>query len=72
MIRAGKSRLKADLAPIFQRPGLDQSVLDSTVAKRFEPRPRIPNRRGAGPVVMGRSEARADRKRLLFARQLVN
>jgi hypothetical protein len=72
MIRAGKASLEADLAPIFQRLGLDQGVLESTVAKLFEPRRRIPNRRGARPAVAGRSDARADGKRRLSARQLVN
>jgi hypothetical protein len=72
MIRAGKASLEAHLAPIFQRLRLDQSVLESTVTKLFEPRRRIPNRRGGSPGVVGRFDARADRKRLLSARQLVN
>ena len=45
MIRAGKASLEADMAPIFQRLGLDQSVLESTVARLFERRDRISNRR---------------------------
>lgn len=46
MIRAGKASLEADMAPIFQRLRLDQHVLESTVAKLFEPRERISNRLG--------------------------
>jgi hypothetical protein len=46
MIRAGKASLEADMAPIFQRLGLDQRVLESTVAKLFEPRQNISNRLG--------------------------
>jgi hypothetical protein len=37
MIRAGKASLESDMAPIFQRSGLDQRVLESTVVKLFEP-----------------------------------
>ena len=47
-----------DLAPIFERLGLDQSVLESTVAKLFEPRRRIPNRRGARTGRRGSSRLR--------------
>jgi hypothetical protein len=46
MIRAGKASLGSDMAPIFQRLGLDQRVLESTVAKLFEPRQRILNHLG--------------------------
>ena len=46
MIRAGKASLEADMAPIFQRLELDQSVLESTVVKLFKPRGRISNRLG--------------------------
>ena len=49
MIRAGKASLEADMAPIFQRLGLDQQLLESTVAGLFEPRPRISNRLGRKP-----------------------
>jgi hypothetical protein len=37
MIRAGKARLEADLAPIFERLKLDRVALESTVAKLFQP-----------------------------------
>ncbi len=37
MIRAGKASLEAEMAPIFERLGLDQHVLESTVSKLFEP-----------------------------------
>jgi REP element-mobilizing transposase RayT len=44
MIRAGKASLEADMAPIFERLGLDQHVLESTASKLFEPGSRISNR----------------------------
>ena len=37
MIRAGRASLEAETAPIFERLGLDQHVLESTVSKLFEP-----------------------------------
>ena len=46
MIRAGKASLEADMAPIFQRLGLDQDLLESTVAGLFRPRQRVSNHRG--------------------------
>jgi REP element-mobilizing transposase RayT len=49
MIRAGKTSIEADLAPIFQRLGLDQRALESTVADLFEPRGWVPNRRRSKP-----------------------
>jgi hypothetical protein len=54
MIRGGKASLESDMAPIFQRLGLDQRVLESTVVKLFEPRARISNR-------LGRKAPRNDR-----------
>ena len=47
MIRAGKTSLEADMAPIFQRLGLDQDLLESTVAGLFETRQRVSNRLGS-------------------------
>jgi hypothetical protein len=41
MIRAGKASLESDMAPIFQRLGLDQGLLELTVVKLFEPRQSI-------------------------------
>ena len=50
MIRAGKTSLEADLAPIFERLKLDRRALESTVMKLFEPCGRIPNHRGKAPA----------------------
>ena len=49
MIRAGKASLEAEMAPIFERLGLDQHALESTVSKLFEPGDRISNRLGRTP-----------------------
>jgi len=38
MVRAGKTSLAVDLAPIFQRLRLDQSALEATVNKLFQAR----------------------------------
>ncbi len=46
MIRDGKASLHADMAPIFQRLGVDQGTLEATVTKLFEPRERIASRLG--------------------------
>jgi REP element-mobilizing transposase RayT len=54
MIRAGKASLEAELAPIFERLKLDQSVLESTVTKLFEPRERIRNQLGKATVISQR------------------
>ena len=37
------------MAPIFQRLGLDQHALESTVVKLFSPGERVPNRLGRAP-----------------------
>jgi hypothetical protein len=54
MIRAGKARLEADLAPIFERLHLDRHVLEATMAKLFQPSERVPNQIGRlpGPSVV--------------------
>jgi hypothetical protein len=49
MIRAGKASLEAEMAPIFQRLGLDQHALESTVVKLFSPGERVSNRLGRAP-----------------------
>jgi hypothetical protein len=57
MIRDGKASLEADMAPIFMRLRLDQSLVESTVSKLFEPRERIPNHVGKLPVKLGSDRA---------------
>jgi hypothetical protein len=51
MVRAGKTSLEADMAPIFDRLGLDQSALEAVMTKLFERRERVPNQLGtqSGP-----------------------
>ena len=49
MIRAGKTSLEAEMAPSFQRLGLDRHALESTVAKLFNLGERISNRRDRRP-----------------------
>ena len=44
MIRDGKASLAADMAPIFQRLGVDQGALEATVNKLFQRPGRIPSR----------------------------
>jgi hypothetical protein len=41
MVRDGKANLDAGVAPIFQRLEIDQSIVETTVAKLFQPRRRI-------------------------------
>jgi len=62
MIRAGKASLEAEMAPIFQRLGLDQHVLESTVSKLFEPGSRISNRLGRTPERVDADQVRSDAK----------
>ena len=62
MNRAGKASLEAEMAAIFQRLGLDQHVLESTVSKLFEPRDRISNRLGRPPERVEAARARPDTK----------
>jgi hypothetical protein len=75
MIRAGKASLEAEMAPIFERLGLDQHVLESTVSKLFAPRDRISNRLGRPPERVEAAQARSDAmvrgERRLPTRQLV-
>jgi hypothetical protein len=64
MIRAGNASLQSDKTPIFQRSGLDQRVLETTVANPFDPRQRVSNRlRAVAKVLPDRkpSLARSDR-----------
>jgi hypothetical protein len=46
MIRDGKASIEADLAPIFERLGMDQVTLQTVVTMLFQPRERIPSRLG--------------------------
>jgi hypothetical protein len=75
MIRAGRTSLGSDMAPIFQRWGLDQRVLESTVAKLFEPRQNISNRLGKRAPRNDRAETPAGKnnpgRRSFAARQQV-
>jgi hypothetical protein len=50
MIRAGKASLESDMAPIFQRLGLDQRALESTVERLLEPRLWISDHLGRRPL----------------------
>ena len=62
MIRAGKASLEAEMAPIFERLGLDQHVLESTVSKLFEPGSRISNRLGRTPERVDADQVRSGTK----------
>ncbi len=62
MIRAGKASLEAEMAPIFERLGLDQHVLESTVSKLFDPGSRIANRLGRTPDRVDADQVRSGRK----------
>ena len=62
MIRAGKASLEAEMAPIFERLGLDQHVLESTVSKLFEPGSRISNRLGRTPERLDDDQVRSGTK----------
>jgi len=57
---AGKASLEAEMDPIFQRLGLDQHVLESTVSKLFEPGTRISNRLGRPPERFDADRTRSD------------
>jgi hypothetical protein len=46
MVRAGKTHLEADLAPIFNRLKLDQHTLESTIENLFGASERVPNQLG--------------------------
>ena len=46
MVRDHKANLDADVAPIFQRIAVDQNIVEATVAKLFEQRPRVANKLG--------------------------
>jgi hypothetical protein len=67
--------LESDMAPIFERLGLDQRVLESTVAKLFDPRQRISNHLGRRAPHNDRAEAPAGKnnpgRRSFAARQWV-
>ena len=58
MIRDGKASLEADMAPIFQRLGVDQVTLEATVTKLFGPRERIASRLGTNTNWPRRGRAR--------------
>jgi hypothetical protein len=62
MIRAGKASLEAEMAPIFERLGLDQHMLESTVSKLFEPGGRISNRLGRIPERVDADQVRSGTK----------
>jgi hypothetical protein len=53
MVREGKASLEADLGPIFERLKLDRVVLESTVAKLFQPAHRVPNQLGKSARSVG-------------------
>ena len=58
MVRAGKTSLEVDLAPIFQRLSLEQFAVEATVNKLFQPRGRVPNRLMAKGTQPSRPHAR--------------
>jgi hypothetical protein len=60
MIRAGKASLEAEMAPIFQRLGLDQHTLESTVVKLFSPGERVSNRLARAPGRLDAGPYRTD------------